>query len=402
MIDENRSVKDLVRALRESPFFNVSLGSKELFHSNLLAWLGNMSDTKSGLSQVFRQVFDLSHIAGSIEGVEREKRNIDLTLKFDSGQEILVEVKVKSLPDLKQLKKYERKNPKAGKPLLLTLYDPGSEFDEFQNANFKEFGLALGKNFAVMPGYVGAIIKDYAGALVNMNLVMQKTFDFIENDDFIFFNSDGMGKELNHALHNLRLHDLVYKGMFDRLKRVLKERGFSTDPPGMEPGFAGEKRAKSEMYRGSGLVTGWYEMDGIETKCWPFSVYGGVEIQHDTYKIFVMTKTEEKIPGFTKIPELEKITEDIVEGLEKKEWFGFEIAEKHMDVEEIKRARVRIGTYQSKGAWCFKYTKKRIVGKVRMGDLANAIDEEVNKFIDKEKLFQDVVTSVLKDHGLIN
>lgn len=386
------SIRDNVDFLNQSPFFNVSLGSKELFHSNLIAWLGNIKDMQANLTRVMRRVFDLSHVEGDIILIEREKRNIDLTLHFDSEQQILIEVKVKSLPDLKQLEKYTEKNQLVGKPMLLSLYEPGPEFAEYKRGSFKDFGIALAEEFGHVPGYRGSVIKDYSSVVINLHEIMTNAFDRIEHGDFMFFKSSDEGKELNRALNKLRMQDLVYKGMFDRIKRVLAERGYLTDQPDMASGSPGIRRVKSEMYRGGGLVTGWVELGGAD-QGWPFAIYGGVEIQTDLYKIFLMTKNLEKISSSEDIGKLEKITEEIVMLVEEKtSWFDFISIGKGFEFHKIKHARVKYGSYNDRhGNWCFKYTKMRIGEKVSKIQLADSIAEKIDQF---EKISADIKKAV--------
>ena len=46
--------KKLIESLRISPMFNLSLASKELFHSNMIEWLVNVN--KHGMSKLFSSV----------------------------------------------------------------------------------------------------------------------------------------------------------------------------------------------------------------------------------------------------------------------------------------------------------------------------------------------------------
>ena len=93
--------------LKQMPMLYLSLGSKELFHSNFLYWLGICH------RQLFEKVMTkLCHINAAWPAdwmVRREHRHLDLcvTDQKDKCAFIVVENKVKSLPDRIQLKRYE-------------------------------------------------------------------------------------------------------------------------------------------------------------------------------------------------------------------------------------------------------------------------------------------------------
>lgn len=137
--------KDIYKELQESPMFQLSLASKELFHSNFLAWIGSWdfgNKKKRGKDHPFRQLMSAlgaSHaLDDSIWGdqwyVAREYRNFDLCVlnrmpdefqeddgqidnsqQEDSGQDdgirvlLVLENKVKSIPNIEQLQEYQDK-----------------------------------------------------------------------------------------------------------------------------------------------------------------------------------------------------------------------------------------------------------------------------------------------------
>lgn len=110
-------------ALRASPLFNLSLSSKELFHSNLIAWL--CTRHPAAAAALFGPEFpELRTIASRAPDVIREEQHLDLTLRF-ADLTLVIENKVKSLPDRAQLDGYYTKItgvPKRfPKPLFLLL-----------------------------------------------------------------------------------------------------------------------------------------------------------------------------------------------------------------------------------------------------------------------------------------
>lgn len=89
--------------LRVDALHNLSLGSKELFHSNFLAWFAQ--GYPEAAAEVFRAwVEPGDHGPGPT--AERERAHLDLVLRLPHLRLIVVENKVWSLPDDTQLARY--------------------------------------------------------------------------------------------------------------------------------------------------------------------------------------------------------------------------------------------------------------------------------------------------------
>lgn len=96
-------IESLKNRLRANPIYNLSLGSRELFHSNFLAWLfenyPQMLEALTGKKQELPVK------------VKREERNLDLIIDHELGGQAystVVEVKVKDAPRPQQLMKYDK------------------------------------------------------------------------------------------------------------------------------------------------------------------------------------------------------------------------------------------------------------------------------------------------------
>lgn len=115
--DEFQKRASIVTKLRKSPMFQLSLSSKELFHSNFLYWIWQVSPTmfQYMISQLFMKAgrpIDHEEWPEYYE-VHREYNNFDLCVisKNDESDKqgkvrLVVENKVKSIPRLSQLKEY--------------------------------------------------------------------------------------------------------------------------------------------------------------------------------------------------------------------------------------------------------------------------------------------------------
>ena len=91
--------------LKNSLIFQMSLGSKELFHSNVWAWLMEKEP------QIINVFFDIDLNKYEILGISRECKNRDIIIwlkECDSNKKcyLVIENKIKSLPTKEQLIKY--------------------------------------------------------------------------------------------------------------------------------------------------------------------------------------------------------------------------------------------------------------------------------------------------------
>lgn len=120
-------LSDLVESLTGDVVFAMSRGSKELFHSDTLAWyVEHHPVVGEALLDAWR-VPEGARDTGPVR-VRREWRNLDLVVEYPGRAPLVIENKVFSLPDTNQLDAYA-----SGKlhglerpaPVLLSLVDPG-------------------------------------------------------------------------------------------------------------------------------------------------------------------------------------------------------------------------------------------------------------------------------------
>ena len=108
----------------KSPMFQLSLGSKELFHSNFLFWIWQVSPEM--FRYLIQQLFEKSGCPvdfsewGERFEVKRESNNYDLCVLADNSVKLVIENKVKSIPNKEQLDGYWNETTNA-KHLLLSL-----------------------------------------------------------------------------------------------------------------------------------------------------------------------------------------------------------------------------------------------------------------------------------------
>ena len=103
--NNSKNFDNEIKKLKESPVFALTLGAKELCHSNFWKWL---IDKDKNFAKVFFKEIDVD----KIDSVSREKEHMDLVVETKNGDYIggyIIENKLKSLPDKEQLEDYKNK-----------------------------------------------------------------------------------------------------------------------------------------------------------------------------------------------------------------------------------------------------------------------------------------------------
>lgn len=227
---------DPVSKLIDSPMFNLSLSSKELFHSNFLAWLGNNPDTNGFFTEVINElVFGLDLQPGGDWTVKREDKHFDLCIKDGKGEAkdnylLIIENKVKSIPLKRQLDQYVKKDVrwKDGhkKYLLLTLTE--------KFAHRTKIDKAITTNGSPN-NWIVKTYKDLASVMRNKQKLVTKTnlrffledyICFIENLDALVRQWQDEEKFAQKWDKIPKLHDLHAKIQFSRYCEKLKKEYF--------------------------------------------------------------------------------------------------------------------------------------------------------------------------------
>lgn len=152
---------DWLCELKKSPIFNMSLSSKELFHSNFIAWV--LETYPKQMAEFFSE--KLSNV-DEITEIQREKQNIDISFKLGNTV-VLIENKVKSIANIEQLQKYtdKFKNEVNKELVLLSLKDSKISDKELKNIfwkklSYKDLLEAFGK-LGFQNKYHESLITDY-------------------------------------------------------------------------------------------------------------------------------------------------------------------------------------------------------------------------------------------------
>lgn len=196
---DNEKLKNIIKDLSNNVMFSLSLTSKELFHSNLWAWLGRK------YPKMFTEIFlDEKVELDENSIILREYNNFDLYVETKNSISVF-ENKCKSMPNKSQLMEYDKKLAKIK--------------EEKEKEKEKEIKTKLISYFEPIGRYVWADdntpsrIHDWS--IITYNELCEKFNDLYEKNEKIIKNNDKIiieeyikCLELLNDLHNsIELND---------------------------------------------------------------------------------------------------------------------------------------------------------------------------------------------------
>ena len=217
--DVNKS--EIRSRLKGSLLFYMSLGSKELFHSNTWAWLIERDNN-------FARIFFPSIPQGAAITVTREEKNRDLTIWVNKGtnnaQAYVIENKFKSIPRRGQLVQYENEVGSEFKEGVVTGIARPSWMEEanvsrWRFVSYPEISSAIRKvtdRGTCLSGYYKEIIKEYCTMIEDMSELLNK---FLAP-----YPTTLLTTKQCLALSDVRLEDLVNKLSAERFANWLRNQ----------------------------------------------------------------------------------------------------------------------------------------------------------------------------------
>jgi hypothetical protein len=219
--------------LWNNPVLHLSLGSKELFHSNLIGWLLE-SDRALAMnalvpwleSRPAQQQFD----------VRREDHDLDLVVQLPAWAPLVIENKVFSLPDEDQLDRYAEHNaPAAGLTdptlLLLSLTDPGWPDRAYNGWRWMPYGdlahrirQALDDRPDVDP-FTDELVKRWVD-MVRLLETLTSLVEPVAPEEPLLLHGEDV-----EVLRTVRLHDVLQKARTRRVRHLLEQRFAQADLP---------------------------------------------------------------------------------------------------------------------------------------------------------------------------
>ncbi|MCA9361569.1 PD-(D/E)XK nuclease family protein [Candidatus Kaiserbacteria bacterium] len=275
-----------IEAIKTSPLFQLSLGSKELFHSNFMAWLAGKYPTLVG--QLFAPYLKDKTGDLTIIKVEREQKNIDIYLYFANGQELIIENKVKSIPYIEQLKEYSHNHKDHQNFLLLTLTRP--EFTKtdkipvhdifWHTMSYQTLALALNKLAPdIKDPYDKFIISDYVFFITFISSALEKV-EVSESDYFTFYKPDT--DQTLSLLKDLRMADVYLKIKYQSLGSLVHQQLIKSIPNAqIHFGTFPKEPKKGTLY----ISYGMQRAQGIAQICYKIEegLYASIQLQERRY-----------------------------------------------------------------------------------------------------------------------
>ncbi|MEP5152535.1 hypothetical protein [Planktotalea sp.] len=222
--------------LTKSPMQRMSLGSRELFHSDFLSWL-----FETYPATLFA-AFDVQLAACR---VDREKRGLDITVCERGSHRplLIIENKVKSYPDRAQLERYNAKFPSEGKRILLTLAPPSFDLPSpWTTLLYKDLEERLKHWYttAKLAEEHRQYIGDYLTMIGHLSTVANECFDPIEvRERHFWFETEKKQSlsEIGFAQTLLKFEAMAFKDfMIEQVPAISKNPNFprmisNTDDP---------------------------------------------------------------------------------------------------------------------------------------------------------------------------
>jgi len=186
--------------LNNSIMFNLSLSSKELFHSNLLGYLFSRDNT------LFSKIVRIKNL--TTKEVKREHNNIDIEIICNDDRKYLIENKVKDIIDCDQLDKIQTKNKNYEKYYLFSLLGNNLKNLDKKYPLWEEVGyehiITVLKKHRFNDETVDLIKNDYCAFMSDMISLLQEHYS---KCDKYLLSDDNLLKQYE----KIRLHDVFQK-----------------------------------------------------------------------------------------------------------------------------------------------------------------------------------------------
>ena len=215
----NQKFNESIEYLKTSPVFSMSLGSKELFHSNFWAWIIEQEYGKSFI-RVFFPSFDLNNFSY----IKREDNHRDLVIHDKDGHEFVIENKIKSYPSKEQLDGYH-----CYMGAITGISKPPFKLDDkWCFVSYKEISSGINEIINVVDDpYVKSLLSDYLKVLNAINDTLD--YSVLNTKEMLIFWDDDIKQlaeiRMLDVFRKLKADDFVSRceGIRDDMESLLKE-----------------------------------------------------------------------------------------------------------------------------------------------------------------------------------
>ncbi|MBK2025849.1 PD-(D/E)XK nuclease family protein [Francisella philomiragia] len=360
---------DWLCELKKSPIFNMSLSSKELFHSNFIAWI--LETYPEEMAEFFSEKLKLSNV-DEITEIQREKQNIDISFKLGNTV-VLIENKVKSIANLVQLEKYNQlvvKNYKDSKvkKILLSLKNPTIDLNSTKGWIYLSYDDLLDafNKLKTKNEYHKSLITDYVSFIRSLkeNIIDKINIDVVQISNL--YDKEKKSYKYLESLKEIKMHDIFLKGLYEDFAKKIYEQLKSKEVNN------NENITISHNYtRGGGLIDVKYKV--------MTDFYIGIQIQGNQYRHFVVLYNDKK-----------QSIDSILEKL-KDIWFVFEKIG-NRTIYPITEG-LEYGSFTTKD-YIFKHNFK--IDDMTNNNVIVRVKEDIQKIVNNKQLIKDIYTQVSK------
>jgi len=193
-------INKVINDMKNSIVYQMSLGNKELFHSNLWKWL---IQQKPKLVNVFFSTLN----ANDIMEVRREDKNRDIVIKLNNVDEYIIENKIKSYPDKEQLERYseKKKYPHFIEGIITGIKPPSFNLPiGWKFKSYSEIADGILSYLNIFDRYEQEVLEDYCKMIQNLNSLLYSQME--KNDKKLCYWSEEL-----HLLYDVNLMDVYRK-----------------------------------------------------------------------------------------------------------------------------------------------------------------------------------------------
>ncbi|MBK2257665.1 PD-(D/E)XK nuclease family protein [Francisella philomiragia] len=373
---------DWLCELKKSPIFNMSLSSKELFHSNFIAWM--LETYPKQMANFFSGEPKSNESNLKIENIQREKQNIDISFKLGDTL-VLIENKVKSIANLEQLEKYNQlvvKNYKDSKvkKILLSLKNPTIDLNSTKGWIYLSYDDLLDafNKLKAKNEYHKSLITDYVSFVrsIKVNIIDEINIDEVQISN-LYDKKEESYKYLE-SLKEIKMHDIFLKGLYEDFADKIYNEILSVKDLGVKVKYATRLSEDANIFvshdftDGKGLVDIKYKIDKY--------FFIGIQIQGDEYRHFAVLYND-------KIRHVESILGEL-----KDIWFEFK------EIGERATYPVRKGleyrSYTTKN-YIFKHKSFKI-DDMKNTEVIKRVKKDIQKIVDNKQEIEKIYNHVGK------
>ena len=251
-----------IKEIEYNPLHYMSLGSKELFHSNFWFWMFK-NDPKS-INCFFNNIN-----VDEVNSYTREEKNRDITIHLHNNSSYIIENKIKSIPNEEQLLNYQEGAVSFSEGIITGIYKPSflnkSKFPKWSFLSYENIYTNISnyldknrdiKNYELILNYVDYLRVLYS-ILTDVGAIYSKKI--INGTD-----------EIIEQLENVKLADLCKKLNMELLADMLRKNKY-------------EFEVVNEFSRKNAILTCRYNFENSNKIMYQI----GIQIQGGQYRRFI-------------------------------------------------------------------------------------------------------------------